>query len=185
MEAPSEELDCGYSLILQREARRQVSEAAALEYMVSSAVQSELQSILTHASATSLDVERKHNQDKRCEQSKLSGVARASRSSILARYRLQRGECIASSSKNRREAQKMCTMSVRALAIKKNPLLFRRPAGRSFGSCVDVNPRAVVYEGDEDALKAYTETHRGSLEVEAAAIRQTGKDILAGWHRVV
>ncbi len=50
MEAPSEELDCGHSLILQREARRQVSEAAALEYMVSSAVQSELQSIFDELS---------------------------------------------------------------------------------------------------------------------------------------
>ncbi len=180
LETPAGELDCGYSVFLQREATRKASGGGALEYMVSDGVQSELESLLTTASATSLDVERKHNQDKRCEQRRLSGVARASRSSILARYRLQRREGIASDRSNRKEAQKMCTMNVRALAIKKNPWLFGRACGRAFGSCADANPRGIVHQGDEDALKAYIEKHREELQAEATAIRQAGKDILAG-----
>ena len=86
----AEDLDCGYSLTLQREALAQGMEERCLAFMVSEDVQDELRDIFLRASATSLDVERKHNQDKQSERRRLSGVASASRNSIIARYRLMR-----------------------------------------------------------------------------------------------
>ena len=56
-----------YSIVLQAQARAQGAQAQAALYMRSDAVQHELVSILCKGSANSLDVERKHNQDKRFE----------------------------------------------------------------------------------------------------------------------
>ena len=86
----AEDLGCGYSLTLQREALAQGMEERCLPFMVSEDVQDELRDIFLRASATSLDVERKHNQDKQSERRRLSGVASASRNSIIARYLLTR-----------------------------------------------------------------------------------------------
>ena len=53
-------------------------------------MQDELEGIFANALAHSLDVERKHAQDKKSASVKVMSVARASRNSILQRYRLQR-----------------------------------------------------------------------------------------------
>ena len=85
-------LDAGYSLPLQRDAYRCGSGSVVdvVSFIMSAEVQDELTGILEKASASSLDVERKHNQDKRSETTKVSGCARASRNAIIRRYRTYR-----------------------------------------------------------------------------------------------
>jgi hypothetical protein len=74
-------LDGGYSALLKQEtwsAGRGV-EADAVGHIMSDAVQVELVGIVEKAAASSLDVERKHNQDKRSETTKVTGCSAASR----------------------------------------------------------------------------------------------------------
>ena len=67
-------------------------------------VQQEVEGICWNAKCHSLDVERKHNQDKASEGRRVISVSAASRNSILQRYRLQRSKVIAESIKDRRRA---------------------------------------------------------------------------------
>ena len=85
VETPVQELDVGYSLPLQQAALAKGSIAAAISHMMIARVQLEMQNVLAKGSCTSLDVERKNNQDKQADTTKVTGVARASRNSILQR----------------------------------------------------------------------------------------------------
>ena len=68
---PPERLDVGYGRPLHAEAWAQDgSEGGACTYLSSDLVQSELTQIFSAANASSLDVERKHAADKRCERSR-------------------------------------------------------------------------------------------------------------------
>ena len=60
-----EDLDVGYSLPLQRAAKAFASEMEQLAYLMSAEVQSDINKTLELIQATSLDVERKHNVDKK------------------------------------------------------------------------------------------------------------------------
>ena len=59
---------------------------AQVAFLTSDLVQQEIAQILECVAATSLDVERKHNIDKKSERSRLMTVSRASRNSIIERY---------------------------------------------------------------------------------------------------
>ena len=94
--------------------------------------QQELESIFDHGAATSLDVERKHNVDKRNEGHKLMSVATASRSSIFRKYRQGRSQELVRCIRKRREIAKHRTMNLRALAVKRNPaFVFQKGPGAS------------------------------------------------------
>ena len=171
----AEDLDCGYSLTLQREALAQGMEERCLAFMVSEDVQDELRDIFLRASATSLDVERKHNQDKQSERRRLSGVASASRNSIIARYRLMREGGLRSEMQRRNEPKRNATMNLRALAIQRNPGLFSRAMGRRFSSRGHMLPSDIIYQGDDEALRQYIQEHKRELQSEAADLRENAK----------
>ena len=84
------QLDVGYSLPLRSEALQLGDRADALLFLTGDTVQREIEEICELASCTSLDVERKHYQDKRSEKDKVTSVARTSRNSILQRYLIDR-----------------------------------------------------------------------------------------------
>ena len=75
LSVPAEQLDVGYSRALQREALLCGSEADAVSYLMSSAVQDELAGIFQFGQSTSLDAERKFAQDKKNEKARLSTLA--------------------------------------------------------------------------------------------------------------
>ena len=83
-------LDGGYSLLLKREAWAMGGYAAATAYLLSKPMQAELQGIMEQKHSTSLDVERKHQLDKKGAGAKLKSVWAASRNSILQRYQHSR-----------------------------------------------------------------------------------------------
>ena len=89
--------------------------------------------MLRMGSASSLDVERKHYQDNRTENSKVTRVVRGSRNSILQRYRVGRGTGVVEAERRRRTAKRQRHMNPRALAIKKIPELFGPARGDVVG----------------------------------------------------
>ena len=125
-------LDAGYSLHLKREAWRAAGgiECDAETYMESDRVQAELDAILQKAPASSLDVERKHKQDKFSETTKVTGCARASRNSILRRYRARRRPALAVAKDARRKQKASATLNIKALAIERRPELLTRGRGQ-------------------------------------------------------
>ena len=82
--------------------------------------------MLRAAQGNSLESERKHNLDKKGETTKTSGLACASRHSLLQRYGAQRELCVAPSLSERQQAEKDKYMNLRALAIRRNPHLFKK-----------------------------------------------------------
>ena len=87
---------------------------------------------LERALANSLDAERKINQDTASETVKTSSVARASRNSILLRYRIQRERHIETSMKLHMAAKRDKYMNYMAVARQRRPDLFPMPLGRRF-----------------------------------------------------
>ena len=83
-------LDCGYSLPLRQDAWRMAEgvEAEALAFLMRAEQQEEFDLIVEKAEVTTLDVERKHNLDRRSEKTgqRVISIGRASRNSMLEQY---------------------------------------------------------------------------------------------------
>ena len=88
LESDDESLDLGYTLVLKHHALSLGSLGCAVAYLMSPSVQIEIEGIIRNAKAHSLDIERKHQQDKASEGQRVMSVASYSRNSIL-----QRREC--------------------------------------------------------------------------------------------
>ena len=97
---------------------------------MSDGVQAELEGIFRKAKAHSLDVERKHQQDKASEFQRVLSLAAVSRNSILQRYLLQRSVAVTERIRSRRSAKGNLYSNTRALAIAEQPALFSRGTGR-------------------------------------------------------
>ena len=72
-------------------------------------------------------------------------------------------------------------MNARPLAISRHSDLRQRPRGKlHWEKDIAAKDRSeIVNEGDKDALQAYIEANRQSLEAEAAAIRKHALDVVA------
>ena len=137
----------------------------AIAYILSDRIQSELGGIFRASAATSLEVERKHWQDRRTEGKKFIGVARASRNSILSRYRVLRRTIAPVRKQQVKLAKSLRHMSAPALAAKRNPSWLPRPAGFN----------TVAHVGNKPALDEYYAQNKNTLEAEAKRIRETAK----------
>ena len=120
-------------------------------------VQDELKAIFEMASATTMDVERKHAHDKRNEHSRLITVARASRNTILRRYRQTVADSRQEAQKVKKNIRKSRSVSATALALREKPEMASRR-----------NNKVHI---DQAAMKAYMANHGDRLRTEAAAIR--------------
>ena len=74
-------LDLGYSLALKHDALSRGSIGQGVAYLMSDGVQAELEGIFRRAKAHSLDIERKHQQDKASESQRVLSLAAVSRNS--------------------------------------------------------------------------------------------------------
>ncbi len=130
-------------------------------------------SVPWHGQANSLDVERKHQVDKISESRKVVGVARASRNSILRRYRLQRLPVLKETLAATGRARKLRHANKRALAVMRCPDLQKRPRGRLHWEqpVAAEDMGRTSHMGDMDALAAYVAENNDALEAEAAALR--------------
>ena len=179
LELPETQLDAGFSRPLQQEALQQGTLALALAFLESRSIQDELNDVISRAQLTSLDVERKHFEDKCFErgQSKIRSINRWSRNSMIRRYRRQRTLTVRRKVQKNKIWQKERFMNLRALAIAKRPELLPRPRGQLHWQ-VDV-PEAerskLVHEGDPVALSDYIDLNRAQLQEEARQRRLEAK----------
>jgi hypothetical protein len=132
---------------------------------MSNVVQDELASIFQFGQSTSLDAERKIAQDKKNEKARLSTLARASRNSILTRFRTTREEVVKASI-GRRRAAKQIHMNVRALALQQKPSL-SCSTKRGSGRC---SSRTKV---DAKAMSAYIAEKLETLTEQTKRIRES------------
>ena len=177
LEASPATLDTGFFLPLQAEALQQGSHADCMAFMISDQIQALLSDFYMFSPGTSLDVERKHNQDKASEKnSRVMTVARASRNSILKAFHIWRKAQLHSLLARRKVKKKNIKMNARALAIMKNPSLLPRPLGRRFGEVASsAAASSLVHAGDASALDSFLSEHRAELTAEAAQIRAQSK----------
>ena len=172
-------LDQGYSAPLRKEALSKGDRGDAMSFMVSSKVQSELEQLFAASTGSSLDVERKHKQDKAGETTKMTSVARGSRNSIILRYLLQRRSHLAKTNVARARQRHASRINIRALAIRRRPDLASRPRGHLHWEVEDSTSRrrAVAYHGDDDALKTYIDENHAFLAQERDTIREAAKSL--------
>lgn len=168
LEAQLGDLDLGYSAQLQRDALAKGSLAASIRYLLSADIQEELVGIFEKASFTTLDVERKHYSSRRSEGRKYLSVSRASRNSILSRYKVLRAKNLSKRIALSKAAKSARFMSASALAVKANPAWLARPAGF----------HTSAHEGNPEALKKYREEHGEELRARAKEVRQTAQKML-------
>jgi hypothetical protein len=188
LELEPDRLDVGYSLQLQQDAfeigGRPGITPKAIAYLMSTAVQDELTGLFKAGCATSLDVERKNNCDKRAEGrrgQKVKGIARASRDSILQRYRTQKVVIRKAHLKAAHQLTKVKHMNPRSLAIKKHPELFARGRGRlrnvaGEDSVTSEMMKSLTSHGDETALQKFIYDNAEDLKKELHDIKQKAKD---------
>lgn len=107
------ELDAGYSLPL-RQAAMKGDVAAAISMLASDDIQEELVGILVNGPSSTLDCERKHYSDRKSETVKVTGVARASRNSLLMNYQRGRRERVRAVRAVKKDMKNVKFMSVSA-----------------------------------------------------------------------
>ena len=156
-ETPQERLDGGYSVDLQTRALTLPKRSCQITFLLSAAVQNEIEKILTHGCSTSLDVERRIARDKRSETQKMTSVTRASRSAMLEQYRLERAEHNQILHSAKHAASKVVTLGWHALAVKKRSDIAPRPRGRMWWEhdVSDKDASSWASRRDAEAFQAY------------------------------
>ncbi len=141
-------------------------EADSVAYLMSDNVQVELVGVFENATATSLDVERKHASDKKFETTKVTGCAAASRNCIIRKYLSSRRSSLAVSSNAAASYKRIRHLNIRALALERRPELFPRARGKLHWE-EDVSmaeQKVLVNPGCAAELSEYIEANREQLE---------------------
>ena len=172
-------LDVGYSAALQAEALEQGALEQQVRFLLSPAVQSELDRILETALVNNLDVERKHWQDKRPENSsgKVASLSRCSRNSLIRKYRLQRSEVRLEQLKVKKRFAKDRFANARSIAVARHPEWLPRPRGILHWQqgVAKQQAKTIGHQGNPEALQQYLQENKASLQEEAAQRRQAAK----------
>ena len=168
------DLDYGYSLPLKQEALAQGDIARAIDFLQTATIQKEINGIVEHGEACSLDAERKIAQDRKLETVKVTNLPSFSRNTIIKRYRVARNHHIQAVLNHAKHCAKRKYMSYTALAAQEQPQLVSRPRGKLWWE-KDV-PLALMqaksFSGDTDAFKRYVVQHKERLLREAKLIRE-------------
>jgi hypothetical protein len=171
-------LDVGYSVLLKREAWKcgEDVEADAVAYIMSDQVQSELVGVFENATATSLDVERKHASDKKFETTKVTGCAAASRNCIIRKYLTSRRDSLEDNNNAAATCKHIRHLNIRAIALERRPELFPRARGKLHWEVVSrAEQKVIVHNGGAGELNEYIEANRAELENELSARRDVIK----------
>ena len=175
LDRPSSDLDAGFSLPLQAEARRCGNLSAQLHFLANDATQRKILEVLQRSDCTSLDVERSNNQNRRCQKNdRIMSIARGSRNCILETFRSWRETQRCRTKSRKRECLKKRTMNVRALAIHKNPTFQKRGRGQlHWETGISAKARRrITHTGNEEALQQYISENFADLDSEAKTLRR-------------
>ena len=163
------ELDRGFSLPLRQEAWDSgPTITQALEHLMSQKVQDEIDSIAMAIETSTLDVERKHNLDKRVERRVVSSVAKASRDSVVRAWRSTSGAKGSAApaarirAKLAKRKRSLSHLGTAAFACQKHPEFF--PSQRNASCRKELRERGA-------SLRAYVAEHKESLQAELVELR--------------
>ena len=146
------ELDFGYSLPLRQQAWAAGGIlTTAIGHLLSENVQREIETIAVAIETSTMDVERKHNLDKRVQHSTVNSVAKASRDSILRSWRLRSTQPAAPAAK---QSQAVCKRkrSAKHLGV----------GSMALAECPELSP-ALCRDGGA-SLRQYIAAHRSDLQ---------------------
>ena len=153
------ELDFGYSLPLRQQAWAAGGVlTTAIGHMTSENVQKEIDTIAVAIETSTMDVERKHNLDKRVQHSTVNSVAKASRDSILRSWRLRSTHPAA-------PAAKQC----KALRKRKRSAKHLGVASMALAECAELSP--VLCRDGGASLREYIAANRSDLQVKVEAVQ--------------
>ena len=138
------------------------SDRSALEFLASSAIQDEIDTLFSFGQASNLDAERQIAQTRHQEHDRVLSLAAASRNSIISRYNVARRRKRHLGDLEKQAARRKRFMNPRALALHKNPAFVQVDGAGP-------RPRLVI---DEEALSEYLETHKDELEIEISKGRR-------------
>ena len=171
VQTPRHRLDVGLSLPLQKLALESGSEAGAVRFLSSERVQEALELFLCSAVTTTLEVERRHAQVKRCNEArKVMHIAAASRNAMLRRMQARYAAKGAAITIAATEKRKITFTKATSLAWKELPQAV--PEGRRFGqrSCS---------ASDLDALRAHVHANRERFNADLQVQRDQAAGRLA------
>ena len=154
------ELDLGCSLLLLRQKAWGVGGVVttAVGHLSSEKVQQEIDTIAVAIEASTMDVERKHNLDKRVQHSTVNSVAKASRDSFVRSWR----------TRSRQPAAPAASAPVRPpqRLKRKRTSKFSNVVLMAVGERLELSP-ALCRDGG-DSLREYMEAHRERLQAKKA-----------------
>ena len=150
------ELDFGYSLPLRKKAWDAGGVlTTAIVYLTSQEIQQEIDTIAAAIETSTMDVERKHNLDKRVQHSTVNSVAKASRDAVLRSWRLRTRRPAAPAAK-KREARKRSAKhwGVGSMAVEERK---------------ELSP-LICHDGGA-SLRQYIADHRERLQAQVKAVQ--------------
>ena len=184
-------LDSGYCGPLRQEAwsaagRSSGSLTDAVLHLVSQLVQEELATIAMAIETSTLDVERKHNLDRRSEARTVASVAKASRDGFVRHWRAE-SRAAASTAKAHKELRAQKFANKVSIAYERRPDLFPQAHGKLHWEHAAPKCRRRLREHGwrQRLLKQYMEEHKDDLEVEMARrharAQQGPEDRVTSW----
>jgi len=134
MHVDATSLDMGFSYPFQRESWSCCSSASQTDvvlYLLTDAIQEQIDTLVTSIEASTLDVERKHCYDRRVEKRTVCSVAKASRDSMIASWRSKRHEHRPAPSREQQKKTRAAQYSnLVSVAIQRQPDLLHQAAGQ-------------------------------------------------------
>ena len=188
MAEPPRALDSGYCEPLRREAwgaagRSSGSQTGAILYLLSQPVQEELSTIAMAIEASTLDVERKHNLDRRSEAAPVSSVSKASRGACVRQWRTE-SRSAAPTAQQRKELRSHKFANKVSVALERRPELFPQARGKLHWQETQPKRRKRFrsHRPLQRLLEEYVEEHQEELEAEAARRRACAKQMMGSSH---
>ena len=167
--ARREVLDEGMGYQLQRIARRAGSDADAVAFLAADDVQAAVDAFVDTATATTLDVERRHAQARRQESSKLRHIASESRNALLRRFRLQRQKASSRQRDANTAVRKAMRTNVWSLACSE------LPSAMPLGFRAKDEVLAADVDGERVAARARVACHQQRFKDEVDLMRDRAK----------
>ena len=167
-------LDSGYCEPLRREAwggagRSSGSQTGAILHLLSQPVQEELSTIAMAIETSTLDVERKHNLDRRSEAPRVSSVSKASRDACVRHWRTE-SRSTALTAEQRKDLRAHKFANTVSVALERRPEFFPQARGKLHWEKTQPKRRKRFrsHRPLQRLLEEYVEEHKEELEAEAA-----------------
>lgn len=166
--APLETLDLGAATPLRLRAMACGSPAKSLEFLVNDDIQAVLERAFVASTGSSMDVERKHAETKKNERCRLTHIGVASRNQLIRGFLRRREGMLSAVTNSQAAVVKAAKTNIWSIVWARFPQWRPQAVGCAWRS-KRKKATDVIDQGDRDAVRAYVEENRASLEAEVQA----------------